>query len=119
MRISDWSSDVCSSDLGLDLDDAVVDFGHFLREQLLHELAVRAAEEDLRAAAFAAHAGNDSAHPVAAAKHPARYLLVEADHALLPVHDDGAIAKLPPLPPPDVEYLHWCIQPIHLPLHNW
>src|SRR3546814_5657751 len=44
---------------GLDLDDAVVDYGRFLREQLLHELAVRAAEEDLRAAAFAAHAGND------------------------------------------------------------
>ena len=28
---------------GLDLDDAVVNLGHFLREQLLHELGVRAA----------------------------------------------------------------------------
>src|SRR3546814_5420499 len=26
---------------GLDLDDAVIDFGHFLREQLLHEVGVR------------------------------------------------------------------------------
>src|SRR3546814_15139485 len=103
MRISDWSSDVCSSDLddadlraaagiagdGLDLDDAVVDFGHFLREQLLHELAVRAAEEDLRAAAFAAHAGNDRAHPVADAKHLARDLLVAADHAFSPAQEIG------------------------------
>src|SRR3546814_13513996 len=111
MRISDWSSDVCSSDLddadlraaagiagdGLDLDDAVVDFGHFLREQLLHELAVRAAEEDLRAAAFAAHAGNDRAHPVADAKHLARDLLVAADHAFRPAQVDDDMAKLHPL----------------------
>src|SRR3546814_10108036 len=91
MRISDWSSDVCSSDL------AVVDFGHFLREQLLHELAVRAAEEDLRAAAFAAHAGNDRAHPVADAKHLARDLLVAADHAFRPAQVDDDMAKLHPL----------------------
>src|SRR5690606_33112565 len=35
---------------GLDLDDAVVNFGHFLSEQLLHELRVRAAQENLRSA---------------------------------------------------------------------
>src|SRR3546814_4273032 len=105
MRISDWSSDVCSSDLGndvdllalhflddclnatalhadagadridaavmadnadlraaarvtgsgLDFDDSVVDFGHFLREQLLHEFRMRAGEENLRPAIFAAN----------------------------------------------------------------
>src|SRR3546814_20169916 len=33
---------------GLDFDDSVVDFGHFLREQLLHEFRMRAGEENLR-----------------------------------------------------------------------
>src|SRR5690606_5253784 len=35
---------------GLDLNDAVVDCGHFLREQLLHEVGMRTGEEDLRTA---------------------------------------------------------------------
>src|SRR3546814_9908180 len=108
MRISDWSSDVCSSDLvdflalhflhhsldaaalhadacadridrrivaddadlgaaariacsGLDLDNAVVDFGHFLREQLLHEIGMRAAEEDLRPPILAHHLEDQAA----------------------------------------------------------
>ena len=39
---------------GLDLDDAVVNLGHFLGEQLLHEVGVGARQEDLRAARFAA-----------------------------------------------------------------
>src|SRR6516164_4284595 len=39
----------------LHLDDAVIDFRHFLREQLRHELRMRAREEDLRAARLAAH----------------------------------------------------------------
>src|SRR3546814_18322370 len=110
MRISDWSSDVCSSDL------AVVDFGHFLREQLLHELAVRAAEEDLRAAAFAAHAGNDRAHPVADAKHLARDLLVAADHAFRPAQVDDDMAQLHPLHHAGDDLVHAVLELFILPL---
>src|SRR4029079_10186793 len=39
---------------GLDLDDSIVNLGHFLREQLLHEVGVRARQENLRAARFSA-----------------------------------------------------------------
>src|SRR3546814_3048821 len=114
MRISDWSSDVCSSNLaaalhadarayridaaviadhadlrartrvargGLDLDDAVIDFGHFLREQLLHKVGVGAGQENLRAAVFAAHRQDQRADAVADAHQFARDLLVAADHA--------------------------------------
>src|SRR3546814_7026443 len=109
MRISDWSSDVCSSDLGndvdlfalqflnhrlnaatlhadagtdrvdrtvaadhadlrartgvagsgLDLDNAIVAFRHFLREQLLHEFGMRTAEQDLRTTVVAFDLGNE------------------------------------------------------------
>ena len=37
----------------LDFDDAIINFRHFLREQLLHEVGMRTAEQDLRAAIFA------------------------------------------------------------------
>ncbi len=36
----------------LDLDDAVIDFRHFLSEQLRHELRMGARQENLRAARF-------------------------------------------------------------------
>src|SRR3546814_5821392 len=99
MRISDWSSDVCSSDL-----------------QLLHELAGRAAEEDLRAAAFAAHAGNDRARPVADAKHLARDLLVAADHAFRPAQVDDDMAKLHPLHHAGDDLVHAVLELFILPL---
>ena len=60
---------------GLDLDDAVVNLRNFLREQLLHELGVRARQEDLRAAGFAADAKDQRANAVADADHLARDLL--------------------------------------------
>src|SRR5690606_32585785 len=67
---------------GLDLDDAVIDFGDFLREQLLHEVGMRAAEEDLRAAILAPHRQDQRADAIADAQHLARDLLVAADDAL-------------------------------------
>ena len=52
----------------LDLDDAVVDFRHFLREQLGHELRMGARQEDLRAARLAAHVVDVGADAVAVAE---------------------------------------------------
>jgi hypothetical protein len=78
---------------GLDLDDAVVDFGHFLREQLLHEFGVRAAEEDLRAAVLAFHLEDQRAHALAHAGGFARDLLVAADHALGAAEIDDDMAE--------------------------
>ena len=63
----------------LDLDDAVIDFRHFLREQLRHELRMGAGEEDLRAAGFAADVEDVGADAVAVAEHFARQHLVAAD----------------------------------------
>src|SRR3546814_6754566 len=87
MRISDWSSDVCSSDL-----HAVVDFGHFLRKQLLHEFGMGAAEENLRTPVFAAHVQDHRADAVADADDFAGDLLIAADDALgaAEIHHDMA-----------------------------
>ena len=63
----------------LDLDDAVIDFRHFLREQLCHELRMGAGQEDLRSAGFAAHVEDIGADAVAVAEHLARQHLVAAD----------------------------------------
>ena len=79
---------------GLDLDDAVVDFGHFLREQLLHEVGMRAAEEDLRPAIFAEHVQDQRADAVVDADHFARDLRVAADHALGAAQVDDDMAEL-------------------------
>src|SRR5690606_15541037 len=67
---------------GLDLDDAVVDFGHFLREQLAHEVGVRAGEENLRAAVIALDLHDQRANALADAGGFAGNLLVAADDAL-------------------------------------
>src|SRR5690606_37430201 len=66
----------------LDLEYAVVNLGHFLREQLLHEVGMRAAQEDLRTPVFAAHVEDDRADTVADANDFARDLLVAADDTL-------------------------------------
>ena len=79
---------------GLDLDDAVVNLGHFLREQLLHELGVGARQEDLRAAGFAADRHDQRADAVADADHLARDLLVAADDALGAAEIDDDVAEL-------------------------
>ena len=65
-----------------DLDDAVIDFRHFLREQLRHELRMRARQENLRAARLAAHVIDIGADAVAGAEVFARDHLVAADDRL-------------------------------------
>ena len=79
---------------GLDLDDAVVNLGHFLGEQLLHEVGVRARQEDLRAAGLAADRHDERADAVADADHLARDLLVAADDALGAAEVDDDVAEL-------------------------
>src|SRR6195952_5140571 len=71
----------------LDLDDAVIDFRHFLREQLRHELRMGAGQENLRSAGFAADVENIGADAVAVAEHFARQHLVTA-------HDGFAAAEI-------------------------
>ena len=77
----------------LDLDDAVVDFRHFLREQLGHELRMGARQENLRPALFAPHVVDIGADAVAVAEHLARQHLV-APHdgfAAAEIDDDVAV----------------------------
>ena len=64
----------------LHLDDAVVDLRHFLREQLGGELRMRARQEDLRPARFAAHVVDIGADAVAGAEHLARDQFVAPHH---------------------------------------
>src|SRR5262249_53188611 len=77
----------------LDLDDAVIDFRHFLREQLRHELRMGAGEEDLRAAGLATHVENIGADAVAVAEDFARQHLVAADDgfATAEIDDHAAV----------------------------
>src|SRR6185295_15035296 len=82
---------------GLDLDDAVVNLGHFLGEQLLHEVGMGARQEDLRAAALAPHRHDQRADAVADADHFARDLLVAADDAFGAAEVDDDVAELDPL----------------------
>ena len=79
---------------GLDLDDAVVDLGHFHLEQLGHELGRGARQENLRAARFAAHILDIGPDAVADAVAFAPDLLVPAQNGLaapVQVNDDIAI----------------------------
>ena len=78
----------------LDLDDAVVDFRHFLREQLRHELRAGARKEDLRAARLAADVVDVGADAVAVAHVLARDHLVAADDALGTAEVDDDVAVL-------------------------
>ena len=77
---------------GADLDDAVIDFRHFLREQAHHELRMRAREENLRPARFAAHVVDIGADAIAGAEALARDHLVAAHDAFgaAEIDDDGA-----------------------------
>src|SRR6185437_3387096 len=61
---------------GADLDDAVVDLRHFLREQPDHELRMTARQEDLRPARLAAHIVDIGADAIADAEALARNHLV-------------------------------------------
>jgi hypothetical protein len=61
---------------------------------LLHEIGVRAAEEDLRAAVLRRTPVMSAAHAVADAEHFARDLLVAADHAFGAAEVDDHVAEL-------------------------
>ena len=77
----------------LDLDDAIVDFGHFHLEQFGHEFRRGARQEDLRAAGLAAHILDVAADAVVRAVAFAANLFIAAQDgfASTHVHDDVAI----------------------------
>src|SRR3546814_13573226 len=67
---------------GLDFDDSVVDLGHFLREQLLHDFRMRAGEENLRPAIFAANIQDDPTDANATAHYTERDQMTAPDKPL-------------------------------------
>jgi len=79
------------------LDDPVVDFRHFLREQLGHELRVRARQKDLRPARLAAHVVDESADPVAVTERFARQQFVPAHDRFAAAEIDNHVAVFHPL----------------------
>src|SRR5690606_9227874 len=79
---------------GLDLDDAVVNFGHFLGEQLLHELRVRTAQENLRSAVITLDLHDQRPHAFTDTSGLARDLLVTADDAFGPAEIDDHVTEL-------------------------
>src|SRR5579872_4971763 len=76
------------------LDDAVVDLGHFLGEQLGHELRMGARQENLRAAHFLAYVIDIGAYPLALAEAFARQQLVAAQDSLGAAQIDDDVAEL-------------------------
>ena len=78
---------------GLHVDDAVVDLRHLLREQLRHELRVRARQEDLRPAHLAADVEEIGADAVAGPEGLARDEFVAAHDRLAAaeIGDDVAV----------------------------
>ena len=78
----------------LDGDDALIDLGHLLREQLGHEFGMRARQEDLRAALLAAHVVDVGADAVAVAEILARQRLVAAHDGLGAAEIDDHVAVL-------------------------
>ena len=79
---------------GIDLDDAVVNLGHLLGEELGHEVGVRAGHEDLRPARLPANVVDVGAHPVAVAEGFARQQVLSPNHGLGPPEIDGEPAVL-------------------------
>ena len=73
----------------LDLDDAVIDFRHFLGEELGHEFIAGARQENLRAARLFAHIDDIGTHAVALAQVFAGDHLLAADHCLGAAKIDG------------------------------
>ena len=66
----------------LDLDNAVIDFGHFLGKELCHELVAGARQENLRTTLLFTDIDDIGTHPVALAQVLARDHLLTADHRL-------------------------------------
>ena len=100
----------------LDLDDAVVDLRHFLREQLGHELRVGARQENLRAARLLADVVDIGAHPLALAEAFARQQLVAAQHRLGAAEIDDDVAELDPLDEPVDDLADAVLELVELPL---
>src|SRR5690606_28806460 len=75
-----------------DLDDAVIDLRHLLREQLGHELRVRAREENLRPARLAPDIVDVGADTVAVAEHFAGQQFVAAHDRLAAAEIDNHVA---------------------------
>ena len=76
-----------------DLDNAFINFRHFLREELRHELRMSAGKEDLATARFFAHIHNIGADTVTTFDIFARKRLVTADDAFgaAEIYNDMAI----------------------------
>src|SRR5690606_33634027 len=81
---------------GADLDDPVVDLRHLLGEQLGHEAAVGAGQQDLRALGLAAHVVDVAADAVADVEVLARDRLVAAHDAFAAAQVDDDVAVLDP-----------------------
>ena len=79
---------------GHDRDDAVVNFGHFLRKQLFHEIRMRAGQENLRAPRFTNHFQDQRADTITDADHFARNLRIAADDAFGPAEINDHMAEL-------------------------
>ena len=77
---------------GADLDHAVIDFGHFLSEQLGHEAGVGARQHDLRPLGLRAHVVDVGAHAIADVEHLARDRLVATHDAFATAQVDDGVA---------------------------
>src|SRR5690606_10927607 len=77
---------------GADLDHAVIDFRHFLGEQLGHEARMGAAQHDLRALGLGTNVVDVGADAVADVEHFARDRLVAAHDAFAPAQVDDGVA---------------------------
>ena len=77
-----------------DRDDAVVNFGHFLREQLFHEVGMRAGQENLRPARFTNHFQDQRADTITNTDHFARNLRIAADDAFGTAEINDHMAEL-------------------------
>ena len=82
---------------GLDLDDAVIDLGHFHFEQSGQEFRRGARQEYLRATGLGADFLDIGADAVAVAEHLAVDQLVAAQNGLAPAHVDDDVAVFGPL----------------------
>ncbi len=77
---------------GADLDYAVIDFRHFLGEQLGHEARVGARQHDLRTLGLRAHVVDVGADAVADVEHLARDRLVATHDAFATAQVDDGVA---------------------------
>src|SRR5690606_25937394 len=82
---------------GLDLDDAVVDFRHFLREELHEKFRPRPRQKNLRPARFFADVEDHCPDTIVAPIVLARQHLVLAEHGFGAAQIDDYVAELVPL----------------------